>query len=176
MALLMENQIYDLSINTTGGMYQFKFATKCQPLYSSYEQLLLDTGLTPDELNEFDALRVLYRASLMCNDILERTNQEIPDRPTVAMREYTRYRAALDVVISRLRSITYKGRESVSQRLDNLAVDRRPAVTANELQVAVRNLEREVAYWEARLRERYPIASAVRGGEAYPYPLAPRGV
>lgn len=176
MALLMENQIYELSINTNVGMYQFKFATRCQPLYSSYEQLLLDTGLSPEELDEFNALRVLHRASLMCNDILERAGQQIPDKPTVAMREYTRYRAALDVVISRLRSITYKGRETVSQRLADLSVDRRPSVTGNELQVTVRNLEREVAYWEARLRNRHPIASAVRGGASYPPPFTPRGV
>lgn len=179
MALLLPNQIYELSINTPYGMYTYKFATKCSPLYSTYEQLLLDTGLTQDQLSLFDGLRVLHHASLICNDILERANRSIPEKPDIAMREYTRFKAALDLIRAKLRNVAYNGRESVTQRLGDLSVERRPVLSSSsltELQVAVRNLEREVAYWEARLRGRTPIASAVKGINNYPNPFAPRRV
>lgn len=174
--MLRENQVYELTVITPYGVYTYRFATRCWPLYSTYEQLLLDTGTTPEQLDEFDALRYLHQASLICDDILERAGKEIPDKPDLAMRQYTRFRAARDVLVSRLRGIVYSGRGAVSQRLADLTVERRPAVTANELEVTVRNLEREVAYWEARLRGSHPIAYATRGGTSYPFPLPPRTV
>lgn len=174
MPLLLSNQIYELTVNTPQGMYTFRFATKCEPLYSTYEQLLLDTGTTPEQLGEFDALRIIHQAGLICNDILERAGNPIPDKPDLAMRQYTRFRAARDVVASRLRSVTYTGRETISQRLADLTVERRPSLTGNELEVTVRNLEREVAYWEARLRGSHPIAYATKAGKSSPFPLPQR--
>lgn len=179
MALLLPNQIYELSVNTPYGMYTFKFATKCSPLYSTYEQLLLDTGLTEEKLSLFDGLRIIHHASLICDDILKRANKIIPEKPDIAMREYTRFKSALDLMRARLRNVAYNGRESVSQKLADLSVERHPILSSGsltELQVAVRNLEREVAYWEARLRGRQPIAYAVKGINSYPSPFASRGV
>lgn len=172
--MLLPNQIYELTVNTPCGMYTYRFVTEVSPLYSTYDQLLLDTGLTAEQLSEFDGLRFLHQASLICNDILELTSQKIPSKPTLAMRQYTRYRAARDAMVSKLRSITYTGRETVSHRLADLTIERRPAITSNELDLTVRALEKELAYWDARLRSRYPMTSAVRAGTSYPYPLNPR--
>ncbi len=176
MAQLMPNQVYELTVTTPYGAYTYKFATKCSPLYSTYEQLLLDTGITPDELDRFDALRFLHQASLICNDILEQAGTDIPSEPNLPMRQYTRYRAAKDAIVSRLRKTVYTGRETHMQRLGDLTVERTPAVTNNELNVTVRELEREIAYWKRRLRDAPPIAYAVRGGSSSPYPLAPRSI
>jgi len=174
MSLLKQNQVYELSITTPSGTFTWQFVTKCSPLYSSYEQLLIDTGLTEEELDRVTSLRFLVQASLICNDILERVNKEIPEIPTLPMRQYTRYKAAYDVLLTRMRQVTYKGRDTVVQKLADLSVERRPALLRDELNIAYANLKQEVAYWESRLREEFGILPAIRGGKKYPYPFNSR--
>lgn len=171
---LKPNQVYKLIIKTPSSASTFSFVTQITPLYSSFEQLQADTGLTEDEMDIVTILRFLFQASLICNDILENEGKKIPEEPTFVMRQFTRYRAARDVVMTGLRRATYGGRGIVKQRLADLQVERRPQPLMMEIQATLRDLEKELAYWENRLKNRSPIVSATRGGRSNPYPLAPR--
>lgn len=172
--MLKPNQIYKLYIKTPDGTFTHQFVTRICPLYSSYDQLLADTGMLEDELELIKGLRFLHQASLICNDILEHDGQEVPELPTFVMRQYCRYRAARDVVMTGLRHATHSGRGIVRQRLADLHIERRPQPLMEEIRATLRDLEKELAYWESRLKGRPPVASAVRAGRSYPYPLPPR--
>lgn len=173
--MLQPNQLYTLRIVTPYEAITWRWTTRCQPFYSSYQLLLEDTGLSSQELPETRGIRAIYLASLLCNDILTRNKQTVPETPTFVMQQYTRYRAAFDVLRSLSRRLMTSGRQVEVRRLGELTVDKRGALTANEFSLLYRDLEKQVRYWEQLLKQSgYGITWAVKAGQSAPYPLPSR--
>lgn len=176
MAIILQpNQLYTLRVVTPYGAEAWQWTTRCQPFYSNYSLLLEDIGLSAQEVPKAQGIRAIYLASLLCDDILLRDGQTVPETPTFAMQQYVRYRAAFDVLRGLSRRLLPRGRTVEARRLGELTIEQRGALTASEFNLLYRDLEKQVRHWEQLLKTNSRgIGWAVKAGQSYPYPLPTR--
>ena len=166
---LKPSHIYEVRLISAFGDHRFSFVTTCPFLYSSYSLLLDDTQ---HEISMQEGYRYLYLAGLYCHDILDRAGTTIPSQPDLPMRQYVRYRAAVDCLSVRIRKNLIRGRERHSKELGDLRVEHSVGTSAHSPGDVLATLRRELLNWERRLSDAYGITFATRGGRKYPYPPA----
>lgn len=179
---LLENQKYTAIFKYADQTFTTSFFTKMSPMFSSVSVIKSDMADAFDSFDINQLMMQIYLNSVLALNIAGETQLEEINTAMTAKtqlpyyaKQFVRYRTELDMMTALWMSLSKSSGTSEKKTLGELSVERRNSFLGTQnIEPFLSDLKEKSKTWEKLLRggtTSSPMATAVRGGSSYAYPL-----